>query len=357
MKGKKIILFIASVFLVTALGALHSPACAAETEAWQPPKVIKVGLPSTAGTGYAAGVAMYSVIEKKTGVKFAPTVGAKPADRFLLLYKKMVDFDWMTGAEPFFALKGEEDFAAWPPQSYRVLWDGGGLDQGLATRADSGIRTWADLKGKKVAAYKTYPAVQVMMNGLLAYANLTWDDVVRVEVGGFASGQDAVVTGAVDAAVMSALSSKAFELASSIHGLYWLPMPNETAEDKAAWARFHEITPVYYPNRQTAVAGASADKPVDIWAYNYQVVCYDAADNNLIYWIVKQMAENYDAYKETHAFLKKWTLDHALASDYWFAPRHEGAIRYFKEIGRWTPKMEAKQQELLAKYPQTMTRP
>jgi TRAP transporter TAXI family solute receptor len=332
-------------------------ACVQPTLAWQPPKVIKVGLTSTAGTGYAAGIAMYSVIEKKTGVKFSPTVGGKPADRFLLLYRNKVDFDWMTAAEVFFALQGIEDFAAWPPQSFRVLWDGGGLDQGLGTRAGSGIKTWADLKGKKVAAYATYPAVQLNVTGALAYGGLTWNDVTPIQVGGFASGQKALLAGAVDAAVVSALSGTAFELASSVHGLYWMPMPNVTAEDKAGWARFHEITPVYHPNRQTVVAGASANNPVDIWAYNYQVVCYDSTDENLIYWIVKQMAENRDKYKDSHAYLKKWTLDHALRSDMWFAPRHLGAIKYYKEIGRWTPEMEAKQRELLRKYPQTTTRP
>jgi TRAP-type uncharacterized transport system substrate-binding protein len=76
----------------------------------------------------------------------------------------------------------------------------------------------------------------------------------------------------------------------------------------------------------------------------------------MIYWFVKQMAEHYDTWKKGHAYLKKWTVGHTLKSDMWFVPRAEGFVRYFKEVGKWTPAMEKRQKELLAKYPQKMTK-
>ncbi|MEW6142543.1 MAG: TAXI family TRAP transporter solute-binding subunit [Chloroflexota bacterium] len=323
--------------------------------AWKPPEFIRLGVPSTAGAGYAAAVAMYSAIEKATGVKFPATAGALPASRFQLLNNGTVDFSWMTAGELFFLLKGAEDFAQVGPQSVRTMWDGGGLDQGLATRNDTGIKTVPDLKGKKVASYDTYPAAQVIMEGALAWGNLTWNDVNRVPVAGYAQGQDALLKGQVDAAIVSSTAAQAQEMAASTRGIYWIPYPNVTSGDKAAWARFQKIMPVYYPNRTTNAAGVSKDKPVDIWAYNYQVVCWDTTSNDMVYWIVKQMAENYNAYKSASPFVAKWTLDHALQPSIWFSPRHTGAIKYYKDAGRWTAEMERVQQQLLTMYPQTKT--
>ena len=83
---------------------------------------------------------------------------------------------------------------------------------------------------------------------------------------------------------------------------------------------------------------------------------YDWAEEKLLYWLAKQIHLQYDAYKDTHPFLQEWTIEHALNSDLWTCPWHEGSINYFKDIGRWTPEMESKQQELLTLYPQTMTK-
>jgi len=356
MKKVKIKMF---PFLVIALFAIIFPMLDlpgmeigdAYAASYNPPEFIKVGLTSTQGSGYAAGIAMYSAIEKKTGVKFPATVGAQPSSRFLLLKDKKVDIVWMTGAGMYFLLKGTQDFEQWGPQSVRTIWDGGGLDQGLATRKDTGIKYVVDMKGKRVASYDTYPAANIIMEAALAWGKLTWDDVKRVPVANYGAGMGALAQGSVDVAILSSLSGPAQEMAASVRGIHWIPYPNQTSEDKAAWERFQDIMPVYYPNRTPYAAGASKDNPVDIWAYNYQVVCYDTTSADLVYWIVKQMAENYEGYKDANKYLEKWTLDQTCQPHMWFAPRHEGAVKYLKEIGRWTPEMEKKQEVLLKKYP------
>jgi len=354
---KKLVILVGSLCLVLVMLACAAPTpTPTPTSAWEPPEYVGVAVTGTGTTGYASGMALFSAIEEATGVKFVGTPAAKTAGRALLLRKGIAHFAQNPALDPFFALEGIEDFAVLGPQSYRTLWDCGPIAQGLGTRANSGIKTMADLKGKRVASYPTYPIVQLYMDAILAYANLTWDDVVATPVASFAAGQRAVLEGAADVTVVSGTSGTAYEIEASIHGLHWVPMPNETAEDKAAWARYHELNPCFYPNLEPAAAAASQDNPVHIWGYNYQYTCYDWTDQDLVYWMVKQMHVNYDAFKDKHAYLKKWTVDHCLNSDLWFVPRAEGFINYFKDIGRWTPEMEAKQKELLTKYPQTMTK-
>ena len=320
------------------------------------PKYVSITFPATGSVGYQSGSAMVSVLKEKTGVRFSFTPAGKTMGRFKLLKAKKAHIAWSPALDPFFALNGIEDFVKMGPQSIRTLWDCGSIDQGLATRADSGIKTIADIKGKRIASYPTYPSVQKYMDALIAYANLTWDDVKAIPVSSFPAGQRAVIEGAVDCAPVSGQSAAAYELEASIHGIHWIEMPNKTAADKSAWARYQKINPAFYPNTVKTAAGSSKDKPVDIWGYNYQACCYDWADQEVIYWFVKQMAENYDAYKGVHAYLKKWTVEWTLKHELWFVPRPEGSVRYFKEVGKWTPAMEKKNQELLANYPQRMTK-
>jgi len=75
------------------------------------------------------------------------------------------------------------------------------------------------LKSKVVNDMPTYPTVQLYADSLLAYANLTWQDVQAVPVSGFAAGQTAVLQGAVDIAAVSGQSAAAYELKSSVHGI------------------------------------------------------------------------------------------------------------------------------------------
>lgn len=352
MKGKLFSTVIIGVCLLVGLSLALPSAGTCEYK----PKYVSITFPGTGSVGYQSGSAMIAVLKTKTGVRFSFTPATKTMGRFNLLKAKKAHIAWLPALDPFLALNGVQDFKKMGPQSIRTLWDCGSIDQGLGTRADSGIKTIQDIKGRRVASFPTYPSVQTYMDALLAYANLTWDDVKATPVSSFPAGQRAVIEGAVDCAPVSGQSAAAYELEASTHGIHWVELPNDTPADKAAWARYHKVNPAFYPNTVTTAAGSSKDRPVKIWGYNYQAGCYDWADQDVIYWFVKQMAENYDDFKSVHAYLKKWTVDWALKSDLWFVPRAEGMIRYFKEVGMWTPAMEKKNKELLAKYPQRMTR-
>ena len=320
------------------------------------PKYIMIVLPGTGSVGYQSGTGLAASLQEITGVRFTTTPATKTMGRFNLLKSKKAHFSWNPALDNYFALKGTEDFKEMGPQSVRTMWDSGPIDQGIATRADSGIKTVADLKGKRVATYPTYPVVHLYMESAMAYADLSWDDVIPTPVSSFPAGQKAVIEGAVDVAAVSGQSAAAYELQASIHGIHWIGLPNKTAKDKAAWARFNKVNPAFYPNHVTTAAGSSKEKPIDIWGYNYQGTCYDWSDQDIVYWMVKTMAENYESWSKKHSYLKKWTINHNLNSDLWFVPRAEGYIRYFKEKGMWTEKMQKKQDELLAMYPQTMTK-
>ncbi|TET44614.1 MAG: hypothetical protein E3J66_00640 [Dehalococcoidia bacterium] len=125
-----------------------------------------------------------------------------------------------------------------------------------------------------------------------------------------------------------------------------------------AWDAWRKVNPAegipIHLDSPEQCAGASKENPADLFGWPYLVVCYDFyPDDNLVYWLVKQFDETYLLYKDKHPQLAEWNVDTVFKGiDGWIIPWHEGAVKYFKDIGRWTPEAQARQDELLLLWPE-----
>ena len=104
----------------------------------------------------------------------------------------------------------------------------------IVTAKDAGIKTAADLKGKRVAWVVGAPSLNQNITALLSFANLTWNDVNKVEFGGFGQAMDAIINNQVDAAFSSTISGPLYKIASSPRGIQYPTFPHG---DKEGWAR------------------------------------------------------------------------------------------------------------------------
>lgn len=351
MKRKKSFKVIPIIIAAVFFSALFSFVSANEAFAqspkeWKPPKLISMVAISIRSTGFAAGTGLVSTITDKTGVKFRIEPAPTSLDRQERVKSGQVEFCLSAGGHAYTLQTGLADFdvKGWGPQPTRTIWSAGFMFAGYMTRGNSEIKTVADLKGKRVAAYPGYAGMHMNMEALLAYADLTWDDVKKTPVGGFGPGMAAVIEGSVDVAYAPAMGKPAIELAASPHGIHWLPMP---ASDKEAWKRYRSLWGCWLPGKAIFGGGISKDKPAEIMKWTYNITCLTDLDENLCYWMTKQVAENYDAFKKKHGYLRSWTLEQALNTEAWLVPYHDGSIRYFKEIGKWTSEQENKQKELI----------
>ncbi|MDI6754780.1 MAG: ABC transporter substrate-binding protein, partial [Thermodesulfobacteriota bacterium] len=86
----------------------------------------------------------------------------------------------------------------WGPQPVRILWLAQHPGLVLGIRGDSGIRTAADLRGKRVAHFPSY-ALTLISEVTMAFAGLTWKDVQRVDVPTLTAGNRMVMEGKIDA--------------------------------------------------------------------------------------------------------------------------------------------------------------
>jgi uncharacterized protein len=224
-----------------------------------------------------------------------------------------------------------------------LLANHGDINLAVAVAGDAGVKEYADLRGKRVAWVKGAPALNVNVAAYLAYAGLTWDDVEKVEFGGFGDSWTGMINGQVDAAFASTNSGRAYELEASPRGIYWPPLHHDDAE---GWARLQEIAPFFQPNVATVGAGMSEDNPYEGAAYPYPIlIAYADQDPDLVYNMTKAMVELFPSYDGKAPGIGGWALD---KQNYqWVVPFHEGAIRYFKEIGAWTDEMQAHTDELV----------
>jgi uncharacterized protein len=247
-----------------------------------------------------------------------------------------------TGVDAWFMQEGLMEYSelAWGPQAIRVLWFShpGGL--ALAVRADSNIRTVADLKGKRVAVYPGAEVLDLYTRSILAFGGLTYEDVQTTRVPGYTAAQDMVMKGTLDVALIAVQAPKAYEWAALPGGIRFLPTPTA---DREGWKRLNAIFPAYAPYTATSGPGVSPDNPLETGvASSPRMMTYNRLSDETAYFLTKAVHETRPLYAPKHASMREfWTLETNLALFKGDAtPFHAGAVRYFKEIGAWTPELE-----------------
>ncbi len=312
----------------------------------------------TGSAGYNQSVAIGAALQEATGVNLRVLPGKNDIARTEPLRQGKVQFSANGVGGSFMAQEGVFQFGAknWGPQPVRVLSanNGGtvGLALGVAAEACEKAGkpkcegfTYADLKGMRVAWVKGAPALNVNNEAYLAYGGLTWDDVERVEFGGFGDSWKGMIDGSVDAAFASTNSGRAYEAASGPRGVYWPPID---PADTEAMARMHSVAPFFSP--MVAKVGATIDgtdgAPTAGYAYPV-LMTYAEQDADLTYNMTKAMSELFEGYKGKAPGINGWALDKQ--NFQWVAPYHEGAIRYYTEIGQWDAAAQAHNDNLIAR--------
>ena len=196
---------------------------------------------------YASGAAIAKAITNSTDMQARVVPQGGPSSTIPIMLDGEFDFVFATAVEANFAYKGEEDYSQ-PAKTLRIAANLFPLRFGLAVRADSGIRTVADLKGKRVAAgLQQQRNLGAALETYLAAAGLSYDDVVPVMAPSGPKGIDDFVAGNADAAIFSLGSGAMKEADASVGGIRYLPFPPgavaETALAKLAGAKRMTVEP------------------------------------------------------------------------------------------------------------------
>lgn len=341
--------------IAAACAALAGTASAAELKL---PAQLAWTAYGTGSAGYNQAVAIGAALKKAAGVDLRVLPGKNDVARSEPLRQGKVHFSATGVGGSFMAQEGVFEFGAknWGPQPVRLLLANSGGSVGLSMAVAASVCEdvgkpkcagfqYSDLKGKRVAWVKGAPALNVNNEAYLAYGGLTWKDVEKVEFGGFGDSWAGMVGDQVDAAFASTNSGKAYELDNAPRDIYWPPIdPN----NKEGLARMKAIAPFFQPMTATVGAGIDGGPGVPTAGYAYPVLIAMAdQDADLAYNMTKAMVELFPSYDGAAPGIGGWALEH---QDFqWVAPYHEGAVRYFKETGKWSDAAQAHNDKLIAR--------
>lgn len=308
-------------------------------EAVQFPKTIAWSAYPTGTGGYSQAVAIGNILQRQYSTNLRVIPGRNDVSRLATLRAGRVHFS-AGGSESVYAQEGILNFASriWGPQPVRAMLSNysDACSFTFATAADANINSVADMKGKRMTFVQGAPSLNNATAALLSYANLTWDDVIPVEVGGYNASIDAVLNNRADAAGGACNSPPFLRVEASPRGLKWPEMPHD---DPEAIARVRARLPWYVPH--IAVEGPTiGPEGIQVFSSAYPfLVALDDSDEAIVYSMVKVMVEHFDQYKGNAPGANGWAMDRQ-KFDQAFVPYHPGAIRYFKEIGVWTAAAE-----------------
>ena len=327
--------------LLAAGMALGAPPVLADAGAL--PKNIAVTAYDVGASGYSQAVAVGAAFKNNLGVTLRVLPGKNDVSRMVPLREGKVDFSF-NGIGTYFSQEGVDVFGTqeWGPQDARVLLTS--MGDNCATQfaaADAGVKTLADLKGKRVVYTRGSPALNHNTYSQLRFADLTWDDVRKVEVGGNAAAFEAVVNGQADSFFSVTNSGFILKVQNSPRGIHFPPLPHD---DEAGWARLKEVAPYFIKHVCRESAGNLP--PWESGVYPYPIVMnYAKDDADKTYAFTRAMFEQFPHYKDAAPAASGYALERQVLD--WVVPYHDGAIRYYKEVGRWTPELQGHNDKLV----------
>jgi len=335
--------------LATAMAVGSLMTFSAHAEDVNLPKNISWTAYGTTSSGYAQSVGIGQMLTENYGTSLRIIPGKNDVSRMVPLREGKSDI-CACGAAALFAQEGTMMFGTkkWGPMRiYNLFNNLGANGQSLVTTMDSGVKTPADLKGKRVTWVKGAPALNLNATAMLAFGGLTWDDVEKVTVPGWKQSAEAVINGQADATWGSTMSSAYNKLAASPRGIFWMELPHD---DAAAWERAKAVAPLWTPTMiEAAVNGeqnTSGKLPYQGNNYPYPMFVANASlDDNTAYGLTKATLDNYEQIKDSGPSMLGYQVDRQPLM--FVFPYHPASIKYFKEKGVWTEEHEAHNAKLM----------
>ncbi len=194
----------------------------------------------------------------------------------------------------------------------------------IVARADAGIRTLADLKGKKISVGAPKSGTELNARTILAAAGITYKDFAKVEYLPFGESVELMKNRQLDVTLQSAgLGVSALrDLATSVD-IVVVSIPVDVIKKTNDPAYLPATIPANTYRGQTTDIPAAA-------VQNY-LVTQDGVNNETVYAITRALWTGLDQLVAAHSAAKSIDLKHAL--DGMPLPLHPGAEKYYREVG------------------------
>jgi hypothetical protein len=194
----------------------------------------------------------------------------------------------------------------------------------IVATADSGIRTLADLKGKRISVGAPKSGTELNARAVLKAAGLSYSDFSKVEYLAFGESVELMKNRQLDVTLQSAGLgvSSLRDLATSMK-IVVVPIPADVVAKVG--------DPAYKPTMIPAKTYEGQDRDVPAVAIGNVLVTNESVPEQTVYLMTKALFETLPALLAAHNAAKDIKLEHA--TEGFAVPLHPGAARYYKEKG------------------------
>ncbi len=220
-----------------------------------------------------------------------------------------------------------------PCPDLRVLMTGEDMAWSFVTYEGTGIKTVNDLKGKNVGwDFGVSSTMNTNASRLVleAHGIDPVKDVKSIPQDSMVKPITDLMDKKIDAGYVSLNGSKIAEYASQVSPVY-IPI------DESAFEKIREKAPYFYPGK---TLGDTEGVPAGIPVVTTPVLVYatTSMSEEDAYNVTKAIVESQEELIGMNAMFKYWTYVRPVN-----LPWHDGAIKYFKEVGLWTEEMDQEQ--------------
>ncbi len=284
---------------------------------------ISIAGAGTSGTFYIMASGFADLFHKKLGIASVPEVTAGAVENVKLLDTGKVEMgvlqmdvmqDAVKGSGPF---KNPVKTSALVPMYPNVIQ--------FVVLKDSPIRTFADLKGKKVSVGSPGSGILATNKVILRTMGLPLEDI-QPQYLSFAETTNAFRDGQIDAALVNTAAPAPWIVdLETTHPVRLIPFSDEDV------AKFTSQFPYFVPSTLAKDTYKGMDADVSTFALWIVLGARDDIPEQTVYDAVKLIFENTETLKSIHPAAQYITLENVKYIT--GVPFHPGAVRYLKEKG------------------------
>ncbi len=315
---RKMSLLLRQLLLATTLIAGTTASYSAE--------FINVLTGGTSGVYYPLGVALSQIYGKAMpAAKISVQATKASAENLNLLQAGRGEIAFTLGDALSDAWKGDEEAGFKTP--LKKLRGVAGIYPNyiqIIASADSGIKTLADLKGKRISVGAPKSGTELNARAVFKAAGLTYKDFSKVEYLPFGESVELMKNRQLDATLQSAGLGVASlrDLATAVK-IVVIPVPADVVAKVGDAAYQPGVIPA------KTYEGQTADVPTA--AVQNFLVTHEGVPAETVYQMTRSMFENLDQLTAAHAAAK--AIQKESAAKNMPVPLHPGAEKYYREAG------------------------
>ncbi|MFC4766802.1 TAXI family TRAP transporter solute-binding subunit [Effusibacillus consociatus] len=334
MKIKKALALFAALSLsaATIVGCSGSSGTSStgtkEAQSSKAPDRITIATATTGGVYYPVGNALAKLWTQKNSVQAVAQTSAGGVANLQMMAKKEAEIAFVESGIADYAVNGTEMFEGKKIENIRGLTSLYPNVVHILVKADSGINSLKDIKDKRIIPGSRGSSSEVNSRKILGAYGLDYvkRKDVKADFMGFNESAEALKNGQVDVVSMTGGMPLASVLdVATSSNVKLLSLDKDTVD------KLVKENPYFVPF--TIPKGTYKGQTEDVLTVAVTNLLVVRADmpTDFVYNLTKTMYENLPILIETHKALKDLNKDVAITG--MNIPLHEGAKKYFKEIG------------------------